>query len=71
MTDLVLHAKKNYHILRIKFVIKWLAELKNRGSEYYGINIEGILYMLSLPLTTDSNLYLSINFMYEYLCMSY
>ena len=38
MTDLVLHAvlhdQKNYHLLRFKFLIKLLAEMKSNGTEY-------------------------------------
>ena len=51
MTDLVLPAygatwAKNYHSFRLKFLIKRIAEIHNRGTEYFGINIECVLYMM-------------------------
>ena len=50
MTDLVLHTvlhgQKKYHSFRLKFLIKRIAEMQNRGTEYFGINIECALHMM-------------------------
>ena len=49
-TDLVLHTvlhrQKSYHSFRLKFLIKRIAELQNRGTEYFGLNIKCVLYMM-------------------------
>ena len=56
MTDLVLHTvlhgQENYHLFRLKFLIKRLAEMKSRGTEYFKINIECILYIYCIRSVT-------------------
>ena len=50
MTDLVLHTvlhdQKNYHLFRLKVLIKLFAKMKSRGAEYFEINIECMLYIM-------------------------
>ena len=50
MTDLVLHTvlhdQENYHLFRLKFLIKRFTEMKSRGAEYFKINIECTLYIM-------------------------
>ena len=50
MIDLVLHAvlhdQKNYHLFRLKILIKLFAKMKSRGAEYFEINIEYMLYIM-------------------------
>ena len=37
---------KNYYLFRFKFLIKLLAEMKSRGTEYFKVNVECILYIM-------------------------
>ena len=50
MTDLVLHAvlhdQKNYHLFRLKILIKLFVKMKSRGAEYFEINIACMLYIM-------------------------
>ena len=51
MTNLVLHTHgatwtKNYHSFRLKCLIQQIAEMQSRGTAYFGINIECVLYMM-------------------------
>ena len=50
MTDLVLHAvlhdQKNYHLFRLKILIKLFVKMKSRGAEYFEIHIECMLYIM-------------------------
>ena len=39
---------KNYPFFRLKFLIKRMAEMQSRGTEYFGINIECVLYMMCM-----------------------
>ena len=52
MTDLVLHTvlhgQKNYHFFRLTLLIKRMAEMQSRDTEYFGINIECVLYMMCM-----------------------
>ena len=42
----MIHDQENYNLYRLKFLIKRLAEMKSRGTEYFKINIECALYIM-------------------------